>query len=323
MKNLDFTIRELELATTLKITREQLDDHIEFLDNHDQQWMWKEGCHFIYINKKLNERSFSKNGASTIVDYINKDKPRSIWQSAKRLIRELLFRQAENIKDAQVNRTILENRSSLIVNHGRNYFSKKDVARIFATNTRSIDKAFEKIKISDTPLILREDFNDFNDIRYYSFSGIFKISYYFANTLTNKKRRDWCQRVSIVGREKSFPLIADAENMTEKRIRSAMDKAKRRDKHQCQISGIKRDKYNNTDMDVHHIYDQNTCSHLADCGDNLITLCQKVHTHFHIWNGGYNVSCDASELISFVVIFYPENLEIIERLSKVKRIFEG
>lgn len=322
MKNLDFIIRESELAATLRITREELDKQISFLDCNDNQWMWKEGCHFIYINRKLNERAFSKDGTCTLVDYINKDKPRSIWQNAKKLIKELFFKQSENIKDALVNQKILENRSSLIVNCGRRYLSKKDVANIFGTNNKYIDKAFEAIRISDNPLIRDEDFNDFNEIRYYSFSGIFKLSYYFTNTLTSKKRRDWCRRVSIVGEGKSFPLIIDTESMTKKRIDAVKGKAKRRDKHQCQITGRKRDKYDSMDMDAHHIYDVNSYSYLADCEDNLITLCQEIHAHFHTWNGGYGVSCNASKLINFVHQFYPKNFNVVERLLKVQQMFD-
>ena len=92
-------------------------------------------------------------------------------------------------------------------------------------------------------MILCEDFDDIDGIRYYSFSGLDKLSRNLAQTLTVKDRRSWCESVEVVSK-KTFKLIIDAETTKQKRIDSAMTKARKRDDSRCQITGIKRDKEN-------------------------------------------------------------------------------
>ncbi len=283
-KTTGFTIRESELAETLEITQQKLDEIITFFDSDSKdQWELKENDHFIFINKSLAERLFSEQGAYAIAKYIDETQPQSIWT---RII-EFITKHKEKIRNAFINQKIQENCSSLTTKNNRHFLSKKDVVNIFCTNYARLNKAFEEIKVSENPLILYEDFDDIEGIRYYSFSGISKLSRHLAKKLTVKDRRGWCQGVEIVGK-KTFKLLADAETSQQKRIESAMAKAKRRDKNQCQITGIERNKQNKSvNIVVHHIYDRKSHAHLADCEDNLITLSQEVHNDFHTWNGGH------------------------------------
>ncbi len=82
-----FTIRESELAKTLEVTVEKLDRVIIFFDSDpNYQWELKEGDHFIYFNKSLNERFFSEQGAYAIAKYIDETQPQSIWTRIKEFI---------------------------------------------------------------------------------------------------------------------------------------------------------------------------------------------------------------------------------------------
>ena len=312
-----FTIRELDLANTLEISINKLDEIVIFFDaDPSDQWELKENDHFIYFNKSLNERLFSEQGAYAIAKYIDDTQPHSIWAR----IKEFITKHREKIRNAFINQKIYENSSSLTSRNNRYFLSKKDVVKIFCTSFQRINKVFEEIKISDNPLILYEDFDDFEGERYYSFSGVNKISRHLARVLTVKDRRGWCEAVEVVGK-KTFKLIIDAEMAKHKRINTAMDRAKKRDKKQCQITGVEHNKQNPAiNITVHHIYDRNHYQHLVDCEDNLITLSQEVHNDFHRWNGGSKKSCTADNLIDFAQQLHSDNYEVILRLKKIKQI---
>ena len=316
-RTVGFTIRELELAQMLEITRERLDEIIIFFDaDLKDQWELKENDHFIYLNKSLNERLFSEQGAYAIAKYIDETQPQNIWAR----IKEFITKHRAKIRNAFINQKIQENCSSLTLRNDRHFLSKKDVVSIFCTSYARINKAFEEIRVSDSPLIIYQDFDDFEGVRHYSFSGLNKLSRHLAKALTVKDRRSWCEAVEVVGK-KTFKLIIDAETAQQKRIDAAMAKAKKRDKSQCQITGVKHDKHNKSvNICVHHIYDKQHYQHLADVEDNLITLSQEVHNDFHTWNGGFQKSCTAKNLIDFVQQLHSDNYAVILRLNKIKQI---
>lgn len=312
-----FTIRESELAKMLEISMDKLDEIVTFFDaDPDDEWELKENTHFTYLNKSLKERLFSKQGAYAIAKYMEDTQPRNFFARVK----EFVTKHREKIRNAFINQEIQENCSSLIFRNDRHFLSKKDIIKIFGTNAQRINKAFEEIKISANPLILYEDFDDIERERYYSFSGIYKISRHLAKVLTVKDRRGWCEAVEVVGK-KTFKLIEDAETAKQKRIEAAMYRVKKRDKSQCQVTGIKRDRQNRTvNITVHHIYDRQHYPYLADCDDNLITLSQEVHNDFHTWNGGSQKTCTADNLIDFVQQLHSDNYAVTLRLNKVKQI---
>jgi hypothetical protein len=312
-----FTIRESDLAKMLEISIEKLDEIVTFFDaDPDDRWELKENTHFIYLNKSLNERLFSNQGAYAIAKYIEDTQPQSILARFK----EFLTKHREKIRNALINQKIQENCSSLTLKNNRHFLSKKDVISIFCTNHNRIDTAFEEIKSSDNPLIIYQDFDDIDGVRYYSFSGLDKLSRHLSKVLTVKDRQGWCKAVESVSKQ-TFKLIIDADTAKQKRIDNAMDRAKKRDRSQCQITGVKRDKQNKgVNITVHHIYDRHQYQHLVDCEDNLITLSQEVHNDFHTWNGGSQKSCTADNLIEFVQQLHSDNYVVILRLNKIKQI---
>ena len=311
-----FTIRESELAKMLEVSIDKLDAIVTFFDaDPDDEWELKENTHFIYLNKSLKERLFSKQGAYAIAKYMEDTQPQNFFAR----IKEFVTKHREKIRNAFINQKIQENCSSLTLRNNRHFLSKKDVISIFCTNHSRINIAFEEIKKSDIPLILYEDFDDIDGVRYYSFSGLDKLSRHLATVLTVKDRQSWCKAVESVSKQ-TFKLIIDAETAKTKRIEAAMYRVKRRDKSQCQVTEIKRDRQNRTvNITVHHIYDRQHYPHLADCDDNLITLSQEVHNDFHTWNGGFQKPCTADNLIEFVQQLHSDNYAVTLRLNKVKQ----
>lgn len=319
-KTSGFTIREAELATALDITHQELDKIIQFFDSDpDDQWELRENDHFIYLNKSLKERLFSEQGAYAVAKYMDEKQPKSIWT----LITEFITRHKEKIRNAFISRKIQENCSSLTVRNNRHFLSKKDVVNILCTSHARLNKAFDEIKKSQDPMKQYEDFDDIDDVRYYSLSGFYKLSQHLAEKLTVKDRRGWCEAIEVVGK-KTFKMIIDHETAQQKKIDSAMKAAKKRDGSCCQITGKKHDKYNKTiNVVVHHIYSKEHYPHLAACQDNLITLTQEVHNEFHAWNGGFQKPCTVVHLIQFVNELYPDKDEVMLRLNKVKEMLNA
>lgn len=319
-KTLGFTIREAELATALEIPHQELDKVIAFFDSDpNDQWELRENDHFIFINKNLNERLFSEQGAYAIAKYMDEKAKKGIWAQ----ILEFVTRHKEKIRNAFISRKIQENSSSLTVRNNRHFLSKKDVVAILCTSPARLNRAFEELRTSQDPLKKYEDFDDIEGHHYYSLSGLYKLSHNLSTKLTVKDRRAWCAAIEVVGK-KTFKLILDEQSARQKKNDAAMKAAKKRDGERCQITGQKRDKYNKSiNMVVHHIYSKEQYPHLAACLDNLITLTQEVHNEFHSWNGGFQNPCTIDHLIEFVSELYPENYEVTLKLNTLKQILDS
>ncbi|MBD2255645.1 hypothetical protein [Nostoc parmelioides] len=319
-KTSGFTIREAELANALDISHQELDKIITFFDaDPNDQWELRENDHFIYLNKSLNERLFSEQGAYAIAKYMDEKTRKSIWAR----ITEFITRHKEKIRNAFISRKIQENCSSLTLKNNRHFLSKKDVINILCTSYARLNTAFDEIQKSHDPMKIYEDFDDIDGVRYYSLSGFYKFSQHLAKALTIKDRRSWCMAIEIVGK-KTFKLIIDEQTAFQKRIESAMNAAKKRDGSRCQVTSKKHDKFNKAvNVVVHHIYSKEHYPHLAACQDNLITLTQEVHNEFHAWNGGFQKPCTVDHFIQFITELYPDNYEVILRLNKVKQMLDA
>jgi hypothetical protein len=202
--------------------------------------------------------------------------------------------------------------------------SKVDIVNILCTSPARLNKAFDEIRKSDNPMKIYEDFDNFdvaqhNSPRYYSLSGLYRLSQHLGKTLTIEDRRSWCSAIELVGK-KAFSLIIDEQAAFQKKVDSAMNLARTRDGNTCQVTGGKRDKYHDINITVHHIYSKEHYPNLAACTDNLISLTQKVHNEFHAWNGGSQKPCTVDHLIQFLSELHPDNYEIIMRLNNVKKI---
>lgn len=316
-KNSGFNIKEIDLAAILEISHQELNEIVNFFDsNPNDEWELKEDYHFVYANRSMGSRLFSEQGAYAIARYKDETSQRSWWEA----IKEFITNHKKKIRNAFINQKIQENSSSLTIRNNRHFLSKKDVTSILCTSYARLNKAFNDIQKSSSPLKIYEDFDDIDGDRYYSLAGFYRISNHLGQSLTVKDRRGWCEAIEIVGK-KTFKLIIDQQAARDQEIQSAMKKIKTKDKKTCQITGKKHDVYNpSVNIVAHHIYSKEHYPHLASCLDNLITLSQEVHTEFHTWNGGFQKSCTADDLIHFVNELYPDSYEVVLRLNHAKKI---
>lgn len=314
-KKPEFTIKEKELAEALKITPERLDEIIAFFDSDpNDEWYLRENDHFIYLNQSWKNRLFSQHGAFAIAKYMDTIEKTSIWGH----IIEFITRHKERIRNAFIRQKVHDNSSSLTTRNNRHFLSKKDIVKILCTSTSRLNTAFRDIQKSDNPMVIYEDFEDIEGARYYSLSGLEKLSKELATKLKDKDRREWCAAAEVVS-SKTLKKIISAEERKKQEIKSAMEAAKRRDNKCCQITGQKRTKHNTFNLAVHHIFSQEHYPHLATSMDNMITLAEDVHKEFHNWNGGNKAACTIDDLIRFVNELYPEQEEASYKLNKIKK----
>ena len=314
-----FTIKEVDLAKALEISHEKLREIAQFFDSDpNDSWELVENKHFIYLVKCSKERLFSEEGAYAIAKYMDENSPKNLWQT----IIEFITKHKEKIRNAFISRKILDNSDSLVFINSRHFLSKKDIISILCTSPARLNKAFEELQKSEDMQIY-VDFEDFEvdkkTVRYYSFAGFFKIARNLGQALTIKDRRGWCGAIEVVGK-KTFKMILSEQEAQEKKIQSAMGRARKYDKNTCQITGEISTVPNSMNITAHHIYSKQHYPQLATSVDNLITLKESIHKDFHCWNKGFDKPCTADDLMRFATELYPENYEVIQRLKKVKGI---
>lgn len=316
-KQNDFVIKEKDLAKSLGITPERLDEVIAFFDSDpNDEWDLVEGDHYLYLDKKWQHRIFSEQGAFAVAKYLDTIENKNVIS----ILVVFFTRRKEKTKKALVQNKIMGNCSSLTLRGDQHFLSKSDVVSILNTSYARLKQAFEDIKVSDQPLELGVDFDDFDGVRYYSLSGFYRLSRNLSENLTKVDRRDWCSSVYVVAKKVMKELISK-EAGKERRIAAAVAAAKKRDRC-CQVTGERPTKHNKIELAAHHIYSAQHYPHWVESIDNLITLSASVHKEFHAWNGGNKVESTPDKLISFIIERYPEAENALARASEVKTILK-
>lgn len=223
-QHLEFNIQDADLAAALELSIQKLNQIVQFCESQPQgKSALREGEHFIYTNHQLKKRLFCEQGAYALGAYLDSQSHKSVWQQ----LLELINPNQDKIRNALISQKILENCSSLTVHRNRYFLSKKDVIGILCTSPARLEQAFRDIQKSHDPLVIYEDFEDIEGIRYYSLSGFYKLSQRLGNDLKDKERRNWCAAIELVGR-KTFKLIVDAQTAERQRTQSVA--VKRRSK---------------------------------------------------------------------------------------------
>jgi 5-methylcytosine-specific restriction endonuclease McrA len=315
----NFTIKEKELAEALEISSQRLDEIIDFFNSDpSDEWDLVENDHFMYVNESLKIRIFSAHGAFAIAKYLDTHEEKSLWAR----IVEFVTHHREKVRNAFVHKKVYENSSSLTRRNDRYFLSKKDIVAILCTSYARLNKAYTELQKSDQPLEKFADFDDIEGVRYYSLSGTYRLSQHLSKKLTREDRRAWCSAVEVAGKRALNAIVAETDSR-QRRIDKVKKAAKKRDNATCQITQQKRDKHDDGNLAGHHIFSSVHYPHLAISEDNIITLKERVHQEFHVWNGGTNRPCTVEDLIQFVCERYPDKPEALTRLYQVKSMFSN
>jgi hypothetical protein len=304
-----------QLMDTLKITSQELIKIEKSFDaDPDDEWDLQEGKDYRIVVKKTGLREYTQVGAYSIANYLDKHRKPSFWDQ----LREWFFHKKKDIRQAFVRGEILENCSSLVKRNNRFFISFADTVAIFGTRSDYLRKMLEIARRYENPLILGQDYDNFDGEIYYSLSGIEKLSKAFQENLTQKNRRDLCEAVGEVIQDQIENKIVAKILGRAKDIDKAKKEAKERDK-KCLVSHQRGDKIDTVELTAHHLYSQAEYPDLASNEDNLITLAKNVHEQFHVnFMGGFQKICTINDFIRFVQEYYPQNTSIIVSLTQKK-----
>jgi hypothetical protein len=256
---------------------------------------------------------FSQQGAFTIVKYLDTTEKKSIWKQLK----EFVTKNKEKVRKAFVNKSIVQNSSSLTFRANRHWLNKADTKSILSTSYPRLEKAFKDLQQSTTPLIIYEDFDIVDGNKQYSLSGLYKITNNLSSTLTVKNRKEWCEAIEVVA-PSTFKLLISHQDAKLKRVQKACELSRKRDGNACQITKEKPSRSNKFNLASHHIFSKAHYPDLEDSLDNIITLKEEVHKEFHTYMGGTQNECTIDNLIEFVIQFYPEAEDAIFLLNNIK-----
>ncbi|KPQ37937.1 MAG: hypothetical protein HLUCCO16_15200 [Phormidium sp. OSCR] len=318
-----FYIEEIKLAEASGLNQQSLDEIVDFLQaSADESIRIKEWLHFViqnYVTKQQPIRIFSREGALAIASYL--DLRGDATQIALNKVIALLNQYSLNQIDAKIRRAVYENSSSLVYKNKRHWLSREDVVKIFMTTSSRVRRAFGNIQRSDFPMRINIDFAyDDDGLRFFSLSGLEKLSIELSLKLRSEERRAYCKRVSEVA-PPVLEFLAIAPSPEPKQIEQAMNFAKNRDQKTCQVTGVVRDKYNQRiELVGHHLYDKKAYHFLSADPDNILTIDKKLHEDFHQWHGGTQKTCTIDDFINYVEWRYPEKHELILTLHNKQRV---
>ena len=313
-------ITSQRLAEVLKIAPEKLEE----IENHfdsilDDEWELVEGKDYKIVQQSTGLREYTTSGAYAVAEYLEKtQQSRGILG----IIRKFISILKGNIRKAFVKEKILNNCSSLVRRQNYFFISETDVVAIFGTNKAYLRKMGEAAKKNDQTILLENiDYADFiqEGVRFYSLSGIDKLSQVIAQHHTKKNRRDWCSDVGKVIQPQVSDIV-DQIIKREKSIQSIKNSAKKRDKDTCQVTLQRKARIKKVQFAAHHLYSASQYPHLAASVENLITITTEVHDHFHQFMGGFDKPCTVDDFIKFVKHYYPENTQVVIWLEHQKKV---
>lgn len=311
----DFYFKEEDIANALDISRQFLDEMIEKIDNSDQL-NWEEYLHYTYTNRSLKERHFSRDGLLIIAEYFSDDRDKV----AK--ILSLIEKLKTKIIDGKIRQVTYEQYPSFFQIGSQYWLSFRVCRNLLKTHPLYLKRVLKNIQLSFNQMIPDEDIREIDGIIHYSLSGLAKMSLELSTRLTAKERKDYCKRVPIVVPPFTKALAQLPPAPSDKDIKKAMRDAQNRDKKKCLVTGESPDKYNKFNLCQHHLFDKNYYFTLAADTDNLITIKEEIHKHFHEWNGGTKKTCTIDDFIDYVDAFYPEKHELIAKLMKLRSILK-
>ncbi len=314
-------ITSAKLIEILRISERELHEIEKFFDADPyDKWNLENGKDYRIINQSNGLREYTDTGAYAIASYLE-HRNRSENKGFLGWIREFVRKLKGDVRKTFIKEKILYNSSSLVKRRNYFYLCEKDLISIFGTRKDYFYKIFELAQKEEKPLIVDLDYDDTfgNGMRYYSTSGILKLAKVFNRELTNKNRQEWCEDVGAV----IIPFTHEIEKIhiqRNQRITSTKNAAKKRDKSRCRITkeSPRDSSISPIKLAAHHLYSAAHYPHLADSVDNIITIKEEIHDHFHQVMGGKGKPCTIDDFINYIKNYYPDKLELITWLHGQK-----
>lgn len=312
----DFNFQEKDIANALNISIQDLDLTVEKIESSDKL-KWEELIHYVYTNRTLKERHFSRDGLLIIAEYFDNDRDK-----VAEILSLIQVSNTRNI-DGEIRKITYKQYPYFQAVGNKLWIKFYSCWRLLKTHPDYLKKVLDKIQLSSSPMIPDEDIREINGIIHYSLSGLAKMSLEVSTKLTSQRRKLYCKRVPIVVPPFTKALAQLPPAPSDKEVQKAMRDAQTRDKKQCQVTRELSDKYKKFNLCQHHLFDKNTYSLLAADSDNLISIKEEIHQHFHEWNGGTKKTCTIDDFIAYIDSFYSDKHELIAKLMKMRTILRA
>jgi len=196
-----FFIREDQILDGLNLEKTQLDSILNTIAK-SEEFLWEENVHFRYVNKAQKIGEFARVALIVIADYYESQQQLDQAKKVVKWLENLITQEEKKLIDSEIAalaiKVVKNNSTKILVRRNRHWLNYRDVKTILKTTFKRLNKAFEDIARSDLPLIIEEDFEDIEDERYYSYSGLERISRELSQKLTDKYRRLYASRVSEI-----------------------------------------------------------------------------------------------------------------------------
>ncbi|MDG2992173.1 hypothetical protein L3556_14730 [Candidatus Synechococcus calcipolaris G9] len=299
----EFLIKDSEIAQSLNISRQKLLNIRRKLNLVPQT---------DYIKLSASEACFyTTNGIQKLYNALQASPP---YRPKARLLKALVHNRKQQALHALIRQTVLEN-SQIVKINNINFLPEDKVATILKIRLRTLNKTFEAVQKTPSPLTHETEFRRIEEVTYYSFSGIGKLSEYLAENHNNSTTRTWCKNVTIHTKS----VEKDTASSQNQRINQAKNRAKARDNNTCQITQEKQTIDSPIPLAVHHLYDQTHYPHLADSLDNLLTIKESIHKEFHQYQGGTSKPCTIEDFARFIQLAYPEYPDALNTLHRFRK----
>lgn len=333
-----------ELAGALDITVKHLDNICQAFDaDPNDDWELIKSIHFEW--GPYQSRIFSAEGAVEICNYLEKHHSDRPWHTR---LKRWIFQRDRKLKGLMVAKRVEEVRAmqgQLVFINGRAFLGPKACREILSLGTRQdvLWRTFQEIqKATSTdkePLKIDVDFFEdpskppaANGMKYHYFSrsGLASVGKQLGDRLSQKHRQEWA-KVVVDYAPPALEAIEKYEANRQQRIKDAMDRVRRQAKKHCQLTGESQS-VGKFDLEVHHLFHQDSYPDLADLDINLIAIRQDIHNHFHRWMGGTKVSCTIDDFEKFIEEFgnslFPDGdvtqaTQVRMRLSNAKKMLKS
>ncbi|MEB3247905.1 MAG: hypothetical protein VKK07_01015, partial [Merismopediaceae bacterium] len=321
----DFFITEDQVLDALSLEKIELDSIVDTLTK-SEEFDFEEGVHFRYVNKAQKIREFARLALIVTAEYFESKGELNQSQKVVNLLKKLITQEEQKQIDKEIIaltlKVVSDDSSKIVVRRNRHWLSYRDVKTILKTTLERLDQAFEDIARSDLPLMIEEDFEDIEDERYYSYSGLERICLELSEKLKTEHERLYTSRVpkiapSVIEEKAKLRLPSDTE------IERAKKEALKQQGYKCQVTGKTKSE---ASLEVHHLYSQNTYPELASDQDNLFVIANEVHRDFHTWHEGTSKPCTVNDFIRFIEhrmkTVGTDEIEVLTRLDTRKRSLE-
>lgn len=300
-------ITDKELADALDITVDRLVDICDFFDSDpNDDWELIKGLHFE--KGPYGAKVFSAEGAVEICNYLEKhQQERPLLQRWARWLLQR-DRRLKGLMIAKHIQEVSQLEGQIVFKSGRAFLSPKACREVLGLGTRQdiLKRTFTEIQRAENteiePLQINLDFfNDEQDSRYLSRSGLASVSKHLGIRLSQKHRQEWMKVVADYA-PPALETIERHEADREKRIKRAMDRVRKQASGRCQLTA-RRQAVHKFDLEVHHLFDKNAYPQLADMETNLMAIGSDIHGHFHQWMGGTQVTCTVEDMERYIEEF--------------------